>query len=374
MVQKPKDASVGTFRIRTKGLDRWYLKHEFYIDGVRKEVTVPKPVTFELGFNPAWSIIQAKARCSQLNRERKIERGQHVRTGRKAAFQVLVDATYFPSEDVQGFLAHLDEVTHGSSNHLKKLHSHFATVQKMVCALKITPDKYSVSANRIYKWLQERRFSVDYSKKIIANLNLWARYVSRLRGTYFEVVRAPKGRVRSAIEGAQIGQRGVRRAAKPLSIELLAKAKNILSVEHYNWLHLSLWFGLRPTEVDLLHDKDTWRLETQGELNVLAVYQTKLMDVSIERRWKYIPILFTEQKKSLEIINSGLFKRPHSKTTQKHLGAGITLYSGRKGFQDIALSRGQLFQDIADYLGHSSVETTFKHYRDRTRVRVSKVI
>jgi hypothetical protein len=72
----------------------------------------------------------------------------------------------------------------------------------------------------------------------------------------------------------------------------------------------------------------------------LSHFQTKVIALPPEERWKPIAILFEEQQFGLRIIETGNFRRPIRMTMKKHFGSGVTLYAGRKGFPDLMLSKG----------------------------------
>jgi integrase len=57
---------------------------------------------------------------------------------------------------------------------------------------------------------------------------------------------------------------------------------------------------------------------------------------------------------------------------KKATGKSIFQYGGRKGFQDLMLNRGQKLEDISAWMGHQSIEMTWKRYRNRKRVKVTK--
>jgi len=89
---------------------------------------------------------------------------------------------------------------------------------------------------------------------------------------------------------------------------------------NFNWLFLSVWPGLRHQEIDNLHESDLWRVEIPlvGR-NVFWIYQTKIIDLPPEDRWKPIPILYEEQEFAMRIIESGNFKRHRSLWRQKRI-------------------------------------------------------
>ena len=135
-----------------------------------------------------------------------------------------------------------------------------------------------------------------------------------------------------------------------------------------NWLILSVWFGLRPKEIDNLRDRKLWSVETlPNGRKILWVFQTKIIALPEEDRWKPIPIIYEEQKFALEILKSMNFKRPLVKTIRAHCGNGVDLYGGRKGFSDLMLSRKQSIENISIWMGHSSLDRTWRSYKSRRR-------
>ena len=165
-LKKPNNASDGTFYIRAKGPSKWYLYHEYVADNKKVTMSVPKELYVQFGVNPAWSVMEAKERVKNLNRERTLTKTAHTKTARKAKLNLTVSETFFPQSLVDEFLIYLEEQTHGSETHLEKIQSHFQTIQKMIRELRLTPDQYAIRSGRIYKWLEANQFSIDYSKKL----------------------------------------------------------------------------------------------------------------------------------------------------------------------------------------------------------------
>ena len=102
------------------------------------------------------------------------------------------------------------------------------------------------------------------------------------------------------------------------------------------------------------------------------VYQTKLSSLSKDKRWKPIPLYFTEQKEAFKIIKSGQFKRPLNKTIQRLMDGQIETYSPRKGFVDLMLERGFALEDISTFLGHADINMTWRHYKDKFAFKLPK--
>jgi integrase len=88
-----------------------------------------------------------------------------------------------------------------------------------------------------------------------------------------------------------------------------------------------------------------------------------------ERRWKPIPVIYPEQEIALEFLSGERLVRPCLKTLQKYAGnSKIGLYGGRKGFTDLMLSLGQKIEDISIWMGHTSIEVTWRYYKNKRAV------
>lgn len=382
---KPISADKGYFYIRkNKAKGSWSLYYEFYEGGKKKQQRVPDLNYADHGFKSTMTVDQAKKRCKRLNTERKLKKDD-IKARINAANNLLmlesVDETLFPTEYVSAFGNLLDSENFGSDAHLKRLYSHFNFVQKMMVELRLSPSQYKDNSKRIFKYFMRKKISLSYSRKLVSTVNRWGLFVSKQQGQFFEPMPIPKNRECAAISDAQktksgkSSELGVRTASESLTPELLKYAKeSFTNPAHYNYLFISLWFGLRPYEIEMLHDKKKWSLKRDKSSGVLVlkVYQTKLMNVEEDKRYKSIPVLFKEQHEALKLIKSGSHKRPHPKTVRKHLDANITLYGGRKGFTDLMLARGQKLEDISLWLGHRNITTTWKHYKDKEQINFVK--
>lgn len=365
----------GSFYIRTRKCG-WYLWHQSYNSGKRNQKTVPRIAMQSLGFCRTFSTEQAKFQCSQLNKERSLLNNQKRLAGQRLTDFLSVNEVLFPTSEVGEFEALLKEENFGNENYLKKLRSHFCFVQRLCVELKIQPSEYKANAKRIYKYLIAKKVSVSYASRLLEVLNRWGKFKCKRAGNFFEEVKIPKGRERSAIAAAQLTKKGtktelgVRSESLPLTLNLLVKIQDSLPLVQYNWLYLSVWLGLRPWEIDSLHIIRTYRIDYNERLKikVLSVYQSKLMSLNEKERWKSIPIVFKEQVRCIEIIESGLFQRPLNKTVHKYVGAAITTYGGRKGFVDLMLGKGQNLENISIWMGHKNIATTWRSYKYKNEV------
>lgn len=370
----------GSYYIRVRKTG-WYVWHQEWQEGKRTQEKVADIACRTLGFQPEWSVDQAKAHAAQLNREQSDIRDKIRKAGKRLTSLRSTDKTLFPPERVEEFQQVLENENFGSSKHLSKQRSQFLFVQRMCNELRIQPIEYRENQRLIYKHFIKMKVSANYASVLISMLNRWGKFVSRKSGTFFEPVDTPKGRERSAIAEAQLTKRGkdtdlgVRTESQPLTPEILERSRNKLSHENFNWLKLAVWFGLRPEEVDSLADSKRTKIEflLKKNVHVLKVYQSKLQSIAADKRWKTIPVVFEEQKVCLEIIKRGNFKRPIYKTMRKHIGGGVSLYGGRKAFTDLMLERGQKLEDISLWLGHKDISTTWQHYKNKDIVSFTEI-
>lgn len=365
----------GTFIIRVRknkdGTFRWYLKFQVSEKGDTKEVAVLVNQYHEFGLSKSMTVLEAKDRVKRLNRERRIDSNSKINSARRSADIIQTHDVLFPKEFLSEFLIQLEERTHGTEYRFKKVCSHFVTAQKMIIETRLFPKDYAYRANKIYKWLVQKKYSADYSNSIIRVLNIWGKFIARKQGQFFESVPNPRGIIRANIIKSQKTQSGRRPVCLPLNEILLGKLKDKLPSEFYFWIYISFYLGLRPLEVDSL--KEGVEIEHFQDTDILIVDQPKLSGISEEERIKRIPLILEEQKNILFIINNKQFIRPRAKHLRRVLGDNYDLYTGRKGFTDLMLQRGQSLEDISQWLGHKSIDRTWRSYKNKQRVSWKKV-
>lgn len=366
----------GSYFVRAKPSGKWYVFHQTYSEGTPTQKGLPPELYETLGFQKHWTVIQAKAFCSELNKEKSKEKQTIRRAAQKANEVISVNQDFFPDNLCELFRKKLEDENQGSDEHLKKIYSHFIFIQKMCIKLKLMPEEYRDSQKRIYNYFAAEKISVNYAKRLISVLNSWGYFHSKFKNKFYEPVQTIKGRIREKIADAQstkagIGTRlGVREASEPLTEKALLALKNDISESFYNWLYLSVYLGLRPEEVDSLQNKQNYRLEYDSarKINVLWVYQSKLQSIEKEKRWKLIPLFLEQQSNCLDIIAQNNFKKSSYKFARKVLPKGVTFYGGRKNFTDMMLGYSQNLEDIHGWLGHQSIDTTWKHYKNKKAV------
>jgi len=346
---------------------RWYVTEETWVNGKRKRRTIPKQTYFSMGINPEWTVDQVRERLAQLASEKRLVQSQ-VTAARNAAHAQTIKSVYLPEDDVKEFTERLIEKSFGSPLHTKKLLSHLRFIETMSAHLKIDPRKYYDQGFKVFKYFLEKKCSLDYSSKLLRILNEWGYFICMKRGQFFRPISRPRGQVQQAIVNAYTTSGHARLASLPLTPDLLESKKLSLDIANYKWLFISVWFGLRPGEIDQIKDPQNLRVGMYLQKPFIDVYQSKLTAIAEEDRWKQIPILYPEQQQALHYIREGLYKKPTHKTMRKVFGKGVQLYAGRKNFEDLMHSKGHPLEDIASWLGHQNINTTWKRYRKRRRL------
>ncbi len=223
---------------------------------------------------------------------------------------------------------------------------------------------------QFYDYFYKRKCSFSYIRKILGILNLWGFFLARKLGTPFFSIPAPRGYEKSRLIDAYFEKTAGRgKQSDPISPNQLAMNRDKFKEKYYNWIYLTVWLELRPMEVDQVKNKNNFRIFiTDDGTPVLWVFQTKLVSVPPRFRWKLIPLFLDEQKRALEIIQSDIFDRPRTKLVKLHFGSNTTLYGGRKDFTDLMLSLHQNLENVSQWLGHSSIDRTWKHYKSKVAV------
>lgn len=370
--------SKGTYSVSKSSTYKcgWRLQKKFWIDRKPVNEVVPMNAWLALGFSPTMTIEEARSRASQLNTIRSLD----VERARKAAANYTsfkaIESAFLPKHLVDEFSKQLLGRRYTSDRTKKKLQSHWLKLTLLIKDLKIEPSFYEEHSEDIYDWFISKTVSPEYANKLISMLNRWGYLCCKKEGKFFEPVKMPKGRDRAAIAEAYVKSDNFQGESNPLTPAMLENKRSLMQDKHYKYLFVSVWFGLRPEEIDQLPNNEgiTWRVEAdkQTKVDVFWVYQPKLVALHPDKRWKPLPIIFDEQKTAVEYVKEGLLYRPILKHMRTWFKEGVTLYAGRKGFQDLMLDRGQILENISMWMGHQDISRTWKSYRNKRRVAFNK--
>lgn len=351
----------------------WKVQFEEFVEGKRVARDIPETELRSLGFLPSMSLIEAKIVRNGLNALEASKR----RESRKRA---CVERVRIDEENLAGWIPELERVAFESevlfgrfdlpTIRKSKIDSHWRTTRRLLTELKIDIGDWAGSKVRFYDYFSSHSWAPSYCQKITAMLNLWGSFVARRRRCYFEPLPWAKGREATRISDKYFEQHENGLASSPLDPGMLEAKKSVLLPEHYRWLFIALHFGLRPEEVDgVVADKKRYRVTLTKTHTVLEVYQTKLTSLPRPKRWKPVPLLYPEQTVALGYIQGKeTVRRPLAKTVRGHFGERFTCYCGRKGFVELMLARGHRLEKIAVWMGHTSVDRTFRDYKDRQRL------
>jgi hypothetical protein len=367
------------FNVRTRqsksGL-KWLVTEAQWQPGqekVREKVLTPT-VLADLGFSSNMTPAQAKEHAKKLNALNEIKRKEQkskVRASERLHDLTLIGDSIVPVEMSEMFILHIEENWQGGPYNLRKQAQHWKLIQKMITALKIQPHEYLKRKNEFYRYFEQHRMGKSYVEKVLKVLNKWGDFYAEQTKTYFKKVPAPQGITLQRIKKAALRATG--EGATALTPELLKHMNGRLDVRKWSYLHASLWFGFRPSELDaIIEDRDAHlKVEEQDGVTVVGIYQGKLVSIDEHLRWRWVPCIHAEQSAALDRILNGHLQKTTVKTMRKAApsDAGeIGLYSGRKGFTDLMLSLGQSLEDVTQWLGHTSIERTWKHYKNKKKV------
>lgn len=339
--------------------------------GSFKEKVLTPTVLQDLGFTVGMNVEQAKEHAKKLNAlnadERKLTK-QKVSASANVHRARLVERSIVPASLQIEFNEYIKLNWYGNDYNLEKRRQHWTLVQKMLTDLKLQPHEFSKRQREIYKWFERKRFSKSYVQKLIKVLNVWGEFYSDKKQTFFKKVPLPKG---VALESLVKASDATGEGASALTTDMLKRLERVLPEGQFEFMRATLWLGLRPSELELiLTDKTKMKVEMQGRVPVMSVYQPKLSGMPENQRWKYIPCFHKQMILALKDIENGIPKKPLVKTLRKALPKelNVGLYSGRKGFTDLMLSLGQSLENVASWLGHASIERTWRHYKNKKSV------
>lgn len=346
----------------------------------RKIITVRPENYPTYNLNHLMSFEQAKAAAKEYNLKTNSQKRRDAKVTAQTQTNALLNSFALPEHLAIGFAEELRQEYRHNPDRLSTLEQHWKSAQLMLFHLKLDYTQFFDNRFKIFNYYEKKFWSADYIKRITKILNQWGSYCARQKRTYFEPI--PKiGIHMQKIVQKREGKTNIRKPATPLSwIELKnlrTRFENENLTLQWNWLFIGLFFGLRPSEIDSLTEQNKYRIEHNNTLNVdvLYVYQNKLKNLAESRRWKVIPINEPEQVEALGFIKAGKLKRPLNKTLKRLFETkGIDTYSPRKAFTDLMLDRNYELEDISTFLGHTSIETTWRHYKNKLAFKLPKKI
>jgi hypothetical protein len=333
-------------------------------EGKRKYATVPKSQWGVHGFREDMPIDEARGLAATKNKDAEVKR----HAGRALACRERVEA------DGRALTLGVPLAEEFAAPLEGKQQMHWRTVMRTIIDLRLQPTDYAARKEECWRYWQKKTFSPSYVDKLTQMMNKYGTFWSWKHQRLILPMPYPTGSWRQKLKDASANAPGKGgKESAPLTPRLLESKKSKFKPAQYAWLYLSVWLGLRPAEVDSLHSARNYRVTKGGGVPVLEVYQSKLMGIDEEKRWKRIPLFHPEMVRCLAIISGGSFVRPLTKTVSRVFGEEYGLYGGRKGFMGLMLDFDQSLEDISLWMGHTTVERTWRSYRSRQRVHFKKL-
>lgn len=343
----------------------------------RKTWDVNKDRWKTLGFYKYMTFEEAKVRVKQLNTQKHLK-DQEERIQQKLHEEELEQKRFdsiLPEEFTNEFEKRFVTKTFLSEDReyaRNRAVARWKAAKKVIVTINLEPSEWYYSIYDFYDYFCDRQLSLRYMNEVMKYVNLWGFFLCKKMGRPFLQVPRPGGYERRRIINAYFEKTANKnKVSKEITPRQLESIQEKLREDLYNWIYLTVWLGLRPKEVDNLHDKNLWRVETLfNGRKVLWIYQTKVIALPEEDRWKPIPILYKDQEKALMILESDNYKRPLVKTVKFYFGEETSLYGGRKGFTDLMLSKGNTLENISVWMGHSTINRTWKSYKNRQKYHI----
>lgn len=261
-----------------------------------------------LGFYKEMTLEAAKQRAKQINIQSKIEANRITSIAKRVEEDKLADSAYLPNNIVLSFESYLDSLYEDNPERLNNIIKQWSILKKMINHLKLDPKDFSNSQSQFYLYFRQKKWGLDYIKKLTWLINLWGLHYSKQFHQYYEPLQSLSLTQKEKINDAREDLTDIKRAADPLIYLQLINSKNKFTdsnlEKQYNWLFIALWFGLRPKELDSILKDKHYKIEFSKELscNVLHIYQSKLITKPKNERWKIIPAFLNEQKQALQLL------------------------------------------------------------------------
>ena len=212
-----------------------------------------EPMALEsLGFSLNMTPDQARAHAKKLNALNAITRksqASQIKAAERLTDLITIENSIIPLELSNAFIQHLENNWYGGRYNLRKMIQHWNLVQKILTDLKIQPHEYFQRQKDFYRYFIVKCWGISYVEKLTKVINNWGEFYSMQAKTYFKKLPNAKGIIRETIIETS-GADGL--GATPLTPDLLQKLNMKMPPGQYEYMHVALWMGLRPSELDAL--------------------------------------------------------------------------------------------------------------------------
>lgn len=337
--------------------------HESWKEGERQRRSIPPAEWPGLGLSGTMSLEQAREALKHPNRLEAEERGRQ-RALKRVEEDASADYIYLPPVLVAEFER---ELFVNSDRNYKP--AHWEAAKRVIRHVGVPPRDWKFKRKEFYQWMRAdgRRYSPDYVTDILRMVNMWGEYFCYRTNSFWAPVPSPDGPEMVLIRRAYYRKTQGGRDSARLSLAAL-QAKNPpwgppeIPEANYNWLLVSVVFGLRPEEIDrALSDRQYRRFGP----DYLRVFQFKLERLGYPDNlcWKKIDAWMPIQQETLARLKAGMsLKRPGRKMLKKWFGKRVGYYAGRKEFAPWMRSLGNDAYKVMRWMGHQDLQTLRRNY------------
>lgn len=347
-----------------RGASGWRLRHRKDAGRGRvacRDVEKDSREARSLGIVPSLSEPQARARLVAHRADRRSTElaEQHRRIKARVDRRDVTVSAWLPPDIVSEF----ETVIMADENVPAR---QWRAAKRLIVAVDLDPSEWRFRKKAVWRWFVEQRYSPDYAWRILRATNLFQALCCARRQKAWSDVPMMDGPALAALRRANFAHRNGRQETFPLTLELLAAGKKLMSPEEHAWQAVSLWFGLRVEEMALLVPAEagkSWRVERSADGQALHVLQWKQVRKGIppDKAWKAIPANEPEQRELLTAIERGVLKQPSGGSIKK-VHPRLSPRSGRAYFVTLMRERGWDEYDASQWLGHKNIATTRRSY------------
>lgn len=228
----------------------WKVLHVSYKGGKRvyRGVSLEEYVSFGLRLD----MTQEEARATLKPFNSKEELARHEKRQNEIVDRLkserLTDELYLPSDLLTEFEESKLDLTR------PKIKSYWNRARQILAEVRLEPEDWDDNVHQFYNAFTKRQMSPSYVRQVFPLLNAWGKFIAKRRKCFFVPIPPMRGGNYKKVAEAYFNktQTAGNKESDPLTPELLENKRTEFIPENYRWLLLSVWFGLRPIEVDLL--------------------------------------------------------------------------------------------------------------------------
>jgi integrase len=333
-----------SYRVKPRG-ESYRVIRDWSEAGVRKTHWLNWTEAKALGFRKEWGLDAAR----QWGRHLTLSDEDKRRTAARLAINKRLEqeAEGLNLRLPQPFWGEFCHVWEGRLTDPGRARKQLAAAGRLLVQVTLPPEAWGDNPQVFYRLCEKQGFSMDWTRRLIKVINEFGARLGKAKNTHFSPIAIPRGRFRDRILNSQ------KRSTK--SAPIRPDQGKTLRPDHYAWLQMTIWFGLRPGEVK----PELWEVKELRGHKCLCVEQPKLGG-----KVKVIPLLFPEQIKALALAETNGVTQPAVKTLKKHLGESFRRYGGRKAFVRLMKDKGRKLNEISAWMGHTDINTTRQEYEE----------